>query len=112
MADVVMDVTGHPEGAINALDLVGKGGTVILPGLYGGDVEIPLVMDKVVFKEVRVQGVYSHNIRSVIPAIALAESRKYPIEKMVTYRFSLEEAERAVRLVGGEIEDERKLSRW
>ena len=104
MADVVMDVTGRPEGAIKAIDLVGKGGTVVLPGLYGADREIPLALDKVVFKEVRVQGVYSHNIRSVIPAIGLAESRKYPIEKMVTHRFPLEEAERAVRLVAGEIE--------
>lgn len=50
MAQVVMDVTGRPEGAVKALDLVGRGGTVILPGLYGGDREIPLVMDKVVFK--------------------------------------------------------------
>jgi alcohol dehydrogenase len=109
MADVVMDVTGNPEGAIKALDLVGSGGTVILPGLYGINKEIPLVVDKVVFKEVRVQGVYSHNIQSVIPAIALAESRRYPIEKMVTHRFPLEEAERAVRLVGGEIEGEEAI---
>ena len=82
---------------------------MILPGLYGMDKEIPLVMDKIVFKEVRVQGVYSHNIKSVIPAIALAESRKYPIEKMVTHRFPLEEAEMAVRLVGGEIEGEEAI---
>ena len=109
MADVVMDVTGNPAGAIKALDLVGRGGTVILPGLYGMDKEIPLTMDKVVYKEVRVQGVYSHNIKSVIPAIALAESRRYPIEKMVTHRFPLEEAERAVRLVGGEIEGEEAI---
>ncbi len=109
MADVVMDVTGRPEGAIKAIDLIGKGGTVVLPGLYGGDSEIPLLLDKVVFKEVRVQGVYSHNIRSVIPAIALAESRKYPIEKMVTHRFPLEEAEKAVRLVAGEIEGEEAI---
>jgi alcohol dehydrogenase len=109
MADVVMDVTGNPEGAIKALDLVGRGGTVVLPGLYGMDKEIPLVMDKIVFKEVRVQGVYSHNITSVIPAIALAESRKYPIEKMVTHRFPLEEAEKAVRLVGGEFEGEEAI---
>jgi alcohol dehydrogenase len=109
MAHVVMDVTGRPEGAIKALDLVGRGGTVILPGLYGGDREIPLVMDKVVFKEVRVQGVYSHTIQSVIPAIGLAESRKYPLEEMVTHRFPLEEAERAVRLVGGDIEGEEAI---
>jgi alcohol dehydrogenase len=109
MADVVMDVSGHPEGAIKAFDLVGSRGTIVFPGLYGGDREIPLVVDKVVFKEVRVQGVYSHDVRSVIPAIALAESRKYPIEKMVTHRFPLEEAETAVRLVGGELEGEEAI---
>lgn len=106
MADVVMDVTGHPEGAIRALDLVRKGGTIVIPSIYGADKAIPLVLDKIVFKEAKILGVNSHNIRSVIPAIALAESRKYPIEKMVTHRFPLEEAESAVRLVGGEIETE------
>jgi len=48
------------------------------------------------------QGVLSQNVQSVLPAIELAQARKYPIEKMVTHRFPLEEAERAVRLVGGE----------
>jgi len=106
MADLVMDVTGSPKGAVTAIDLVKKKGTVILPGLYGMDKEIPLVLDKVVFKEVRVQGVYSHDFRSVIPAIRLAESGKYPLEKMVTHRFPLEEAEKAVRIAGGEVEGE------
>jgi alcohol dehydrogenase len=106
MADVVMDVTGHPEGAQEALDLVRTGGTIVIPSIYGADKAVPLILDKIVFKEVRVQGVNSQNIRSVIPAIGLAESRKYPIERMVTHCFPLEEAERAVRLVGGEIEDE------
>jgi len=106
MADIVLDVTGNPKGAIAAIDLVKKKGTVILPGLYGMDREIPLVLDKIVYKEVRVQGAFSHDFRSVIPAIRLAESKKYPLEKMVTHRFALEEAERAVRVAGGEIEGE------
>jgi len=106
MADLVIDVTGSPKGAITAIDLVKKKGTVILPGLYGMDREIPLVLDKIVYKEVRVQGAFSHDFRSVLPAIRLAESRKYPMEKMVTHRFALEEAERAVRVAGGEIEGE------
>jgi len=104
MVDLVMDVTGNPNGARKAIDLVKKKGTVILPGLYGMDKEIPLILDKVVFKEVRVQGVFSHDFRSVIPAIHLAESGKYLLERMVTHRFPLEEAEKAVKLAGGEIE--------
>jgi threonine dehydrogenase-like Zn-dependent dehydrogenase len=70
------------------------------------DKEIPLILDKVVYKEVRLQGVFSHDFRSVIPAIQLAQSGKYSLEKMVTHRFSLEEAERAVRVAGGEIKGE------
>lgn len=57
----------------------------------------------------RVQGVYSYTIESVIPTIGLAESRKYPLEEMVTHRFPLEEAEWAVRLVGGDIEGEEAI---
>jgi alcohol dehydrogenase len=106
MADLVMDVTGNPKGCVTAIDLVKKKGTVILPGLYGMDKEIPLIIDKIVFKEVRVQGVFSHDVRSVLPAIQLAESGRYPLEKMVTHRFSLEEAEKAVKVAGGEIEGE------
>jgi alcohol dehydrogenase len=102
MADVVMDATGHPEGAVKALDMVRKRGTIILPGIYGAGKSIPLILDKLVFKEVKMQGVLSQNIQSVLPAIELAEARKYPVEKMVTHRFPLEEAERAIRLVGGE----------
>jgi alcohol dehydrogenase len=106
MADLVMDVTGSPRGPVSAIDLVKKRGTVILPGLYGMDKEIPLVLDKIIYKEVRIQGVFSHDFRSVAPAIELAESGKYPLEKMVTHRFSLEDAEKAVKTAAGEIEGE------
>jgi threonine dehydrogenase-like Zn-dependent dehydrogenase len=36
----------------------------------------------------------------------LAESKKYSLEKMVTHRFSLKEAEKAVKVAGGETEGE------
>jgi alcohol dehydrogenase len=109
MADLVMDVTGNPQGVMTAIDLVKKRGTVILPGLYGMDKEIPLILDKIVFKEIRMQGVFSHDSRSVIPAIHLAESGRYPLEKMVTHRFTLEEAEKAVQMAAGEIEGDEPI---
>jgi len=106
MADIVMDTTGNPEGAINALNLVKMNGVIILPGLYGAKTEVPLLLDKIVFNEIKILGVFSHDITSVIPAITLVESRKYAIEKIVTHRFSLEEAEKAVQTMGREIKTE------
>jgi alcohol dehydrogenase len=70
------------------------------------DKEIPLFLDKIVYKEVRIHGVFSHDFRSVIPAIRLAESGKYPLERMVTHQFPLKDAEKAVKVAGGEIEEE------
>lgn len=106
MADIVMDVTGNPNGAISSIDLVKKRGTIILPGLYGMDREIPLILDKIVYRELRIQGVFSHDSPSVIEAIQLAELKKYPLEKMVTHRFPLMDAERAIKVAGGMIEGE------
>jgi len=103
MADVVLEVTGNPASLSKSVDLVGGGGRIIMPGLYGLDKEIPIAMDRVIYKEASLLGVFSHNITSVLPAIKLAESRKYPLERMVTQRFPLAEAEKAVQLAGGEI---------
>jgi threonine dehydrogenase-like Zn-dependent dehydrogenase len=106
MADIVMDTTGNPQGAIDAINLVKRNGVIILPGMYGSRTEIPLILDKIVVNEIKVFGVFSHNIVSVIPAIALVESRKYNVEKMVTHKFTLEEAEKAVQVAGKEIKAE------
>jgi alcohol dehydrogenase len=106
MAEVVIDVTGSPTGAITALDLVRQGGTIVMPGAYGTETKVPLLLDKVFLKEIRIQGVYSHDMRSVIPAIQLVESGKYPLEKMVSHRFSLKEVEKAIRTIGGMIPEE------
>jgi len=106
MADIVIDVTGKPEGAIHAIDMVRQGGTILLPGTYGTEIQVPMFLDKIVLNEIRIQEVYSHDLRSVIPAIKLIESRKYPLEELVTHRFSLEEAEKAILTAGGMIKGE------
>lgn len=108
MADVVMDVSGHPSGAELGLPLVGRRGTLVLPGLYKHQ-KANLDLDHVVTKEIRVQGVYSHDSRAVRPAIKMARSKKYPFEELISHTLPLTQAERAVRLVAGEIEGESPL---
>lgn len=103
MADVVVDVTGSPKAMVASVSLVRKGGTIVASGLTGTGVETPLEMDRIVMDQIRIQGAFSHHIRSVIPAIKLIESRKYPVEKMVSHKYRLAEAEKAILAVGGEL---------
>ncbi len=103
MADVVMDITGHAEGAITAVNLAKERGAVILPGLYGTSKEVPFLLDKIVLNKVRLQGVSSHDLTAVALSIKIVESRKYPMDKMGIHKFSLMDAQKAVQTVGGEI---------
>jgi alcohol dehydrogenase len=105
MADVVMDVTGHPAGAEMALPLTGRRGRVVLPGLYKRK-KASLDLDHVVINEIKMMGAYSQDFRAVRPAIKVAREGRYPWADLITHRFPLAEAERAVRLVGGEVEGE------
>ncbi len=102
LAQVVMDVSGHPSGAAQAIALAGIGATVVLPGLYGAATQVPLLLDTVVFRELKVLGAYSQDFASVETAIALARGGAFPLDEMISHRFPLARAEEAVRLVAGE----------
>ncbi len=101
MADVVVDVTGNGASIQKSLDLVRKQGTVVNCGVTGTDKLTSLPLDKIVFKEIRFQGVYAKQIDAILSAIKLAKSGKYLFEKMVTHVFPLEEAEKALKMVAG-----------
>ena len=105
MADLVLDVTGSPDGVVASLDLVRPMGTVVSAGLTGNKA-IPLVVDKIVAKEIRFQGAFSHDIRAVLPAIQIVESRRYPLEEMITHRYPVDQAETALRVAAGEVPEE------
>ena len=102
LADVVMDLTGATSSAPLSLELVRPMGTVVL-GSNTGEASVPLVTSKIAAKEIHYQGVNTHDTPAVRAALKLVESRRYPIETMVTHYFGLEDAETAVHAAGGEI---------
>jgi threonine dehydrogenase-like Zn-dependent dehydrogenase len=102
-ADIVVDATAGAVAAIpQAIEMTRSGGTVILGGLKGM-AEIPgFVSDKVVLKQLRLQGVGGHDHASVAAALELIASRRFPLEAMRTHVMALRDAEAAIRLVGRE----------
>lgn len=108
MADMFMDVTGSVAVLESACDIVGMFGRVILPGLYGHK-PASIDFDKMLLKQIKMIGVHAQSYTANEAAVKLVESRKYPLEKMVTHKFSLEEAEKAIHCTAREIPGERPI---
>lgn len=106
LADVFLDMSGNAKSLLIAPDCTKIFGTISTPGQYGKDKEVAVVMDKIVLKEINLHGCHAQSYHSNEAAIKIVESRKYPLEKLVTHKFKLEDAEKAVLTAGREIPGE------
>ncbi len=103
-ADVVVDVSSYSTAPVaQALDFVRPGGRVILAGVKGFKAIPDFVSDKIVMKEISLQGAIGVTSSGYRSAIRLLESRRYPVEKMHTHDFALRDAELAIRTLAREI---------
>lgn len=109
-ADVVVDVTAVSVQPIaDAVEIAKPGGTIIIAGVKGSGATISLVTDKILTKELTIKGVWSQDLRAFEPALRLIESRKYPLEKMHTHTFGLNEVDRAIRTLAGRVAGENAI---
>ncbi len=104
LADVVLDVSGSANATETSIELVRTLGTVVLAGLAGKDVEAKIKIDVLVWKEIRLQGVYVKGEASYAKALDFIETRaaSYGIEQIVSHTYPLERAEEAIRAAAGQ----------
>jgi threonine dehydrogenase-like Zn-dependent dehydrogenase len=106
MADVVLELTPLAAGPVSdALLAARRGGRVVLAGLKG-DREIPVRTDLIINRALTVRGAFGVDARGMADAIALIESRRFPLEMMHTHTFGLDDAELAIRTLGGDVPGE------
>jgi threonine dehydrogenase-like Zn-dependent dehydrogenase len=102
MVDAVINVTAHFPGATQqALHLAKIGGTIVIAGVAheaAPDFEPDLVFQK----ELTIKGVRGRTFREMKKAIVILESGRYPLHKLATHHFTLDQVERAVQTVGGD----------
>ena len=103
---MTLELTPMAAGPVaDALAATRRGGRVILAGLKGNR-EIPLRTDVIINRALTVRGAFGVDAKGMDDAIALLESRRFPLEKMHTHTFRLDDAALAIQTLGGEIPGE------
>ena len=107
-ADVVVDVTGSTAAQADAVDLVRRGGTVVLGGRTPKKT-VSFVMDKLTARGIKMVGVRAHESEDVRKALAVITARREQLSNLLTHEVSLREADLALRLIGQEIPGEEAI---
>lgn len=108
--DVVIDVAPYtPQPILDAVELVARGGTIVIAGIKGSNALSGLLTDTIVGKEITIKGASGATSSAYRKAIACIESGRLPVERMHTHDFPLEEAERAIRTLAREFPGEESI---
>ena len=106
-ADVIVEVSSNAaEPVAEALHYAAAGARIGLAGVKGLKPVPNFISDLAVVKEVSITGAFGVTAAAYDAAIRLIESGRVPLHKMHTHDFPLEDAERAIRVLAGEIAGE------
>jgi len=109
-ADVVVEVSSYAtEPVAEALYYAATGARVVLAGVKGFKPVPGFVSDLIVAKELTLVGAFGVTSRAYEAAIRLIESGRVPLARMHTHDFPLEQAERAIQMLGGEVPGEASI---
>jgi len=98
-AAVVVDCAGTASSVTEAVSLVASGGTVTLPGVATPVAGLQLDPYLLSRRQIRLQGVWTSNVRHLHQALVLANSRRYPLDALVTHVLPLEQANEGLELL-------------
>ncbi len=108
--DVVIDTTPESAQAVrDAVTLVRPAGTIVVAGLKHRDVD-GFPIDRITMKQVTLKGVLGTGADHYRRAIALIASGRFPLEKMQTHEFRLEEVGHAIAVLAGDVPGEVPLN--
>jgi len=94
--DVAIVATGNLNAIIQSIDLVRKGGTIMLFGVPSKDAKLPLDVSKIYSKEITIIPSYAASENDTKAAFELIKEKKIEIKKLITHRFDLSESAKAL----------------
>ena len=97
--DAVVDFSGAPLAASEAVRMLGRGGRLVLGSVVDEPVELRTTVTGVVTRELQMFGAYSSSIGDLRAVVDLASSGRLELSGSVSMVLGLEDMERAFELV-------------
>jgi threonine dehydrogenase-like Zn-dependent dehydrogenase len=103
--DVIVDtVPVATQPIVDAVEVARVGATLVLAGIKG-PIGVSLNVDRLVYKEIHIVGVYSQGYESYLEAFRILDENPPHLAEMHTHEFLLSDAGRALRVFGRELAD-------
>lgn len=94
--DVAMVATGSLSAISQAVDMVRKGGTVVLFGVPSRDAKMSIDVSRVYSREITITPSYAASEEDTNAAFRLIVEKKVDVKRLITHRFGLDESARAL----------------
>ena len=98
-AEVTVDATGRPEVWEQALDAVGRGGTVVFFGGCAPGTQVRVDTRRAHYEELTLVGAFHHRPELIRRAVDLLESEALVPDPLMTHAMALDEVPRALALM-------------
>jgi 2-desacetyl-2-hydroxyethyl bacteriochlorophyllide A dehydrogenase len=95
-ADLVFEGGNRPTGVGQALDLVRRGGTVVLEGVAGSGARLNIESDIFVLKHLTVYGIFGASSSAWTYAVQIFRAGLLNLAPLITHRFALDEYQTAL----------------
>jgi threonine dehydrogenase-like Zn-dependent dehydrogenase len=96
--DLVIEATNSPEGAVSALHLARRAGTVLLLGISGAG-RATIDPDEITLRHLRVQGVFAASRPAWQWLVSLYSDGLFDPAALITHRFPLEDFDEALAVL-------------
>ncbi len=98
--DVAFEALGRPETFVQAVEAVRDGGRAVMVGIAPVGATAPVEITRVVRRKIQILGSYGARTRTDMPLVLrLAERGAVRLDRLVTRRFPLDQADEAYRLL-------------
>ncbi|MDI9570399.1 MAG: alcohol dehydrogenase catalytic domain-containing protein [Pseudomonadota bacterium] len=104
LADLVIVCAGAPAAFVQSLQCVDRGGTILCFATTAPGIDLAVPINDFWRNEIKIMPSYGNSPQDAVTAIELIRLGRVPVERMITHRLPLTEAQRGFRLVadGGE----------